>query len=249
MMRRPLLAANWKMHGSRAEARSYATDLASWLGANPAAAEVVICPPAAFLVDMAEAANGFAIGAQDCHAEKSGAFTGEHSSEMLKDAGCRYVIVGHSERRQYHRETDAEVRAKAMAAMRAGLEPIVCIGETLEQRQRGETQAVLAGQLVNSVPPLTFGANLTIAYEPVWAIGTGLTPTSDDLLAAHDWIHRQLKEHFGEAGQNVRVLYGGSVKPENAAEILAAPGVDGVLVGGASLKVESMAAIIASLRK
>lgn len=245
MTRPKLMVANWKMHGTRADARSYAQAMARMLPGG--GARVVICPPAGFLADMQPLAEGFSLGGQDCHPEPSGAYTGEHSAAMLKELGCEYVIVGHSERRQYHGETGALVRAKAEAALAAGLEPIVCIGERLEERRQGQTEAVLSRQVENSVPPLTFGTNLTIAYEPVWAIGTGLTPTSSDLHAAHERIHRQLHARFGEAARAVRVLYGGSVKAENAAEILRSPGVDGVLVGGASLKVESMAAIASSL--
>jgi triosephosphate isomerase len=177
-----------------------------------------------------------AIGGQDCHAEPSGAFTGDISAEMLKDAGASAVIVGHSERRIYHKETDAEVRAKALAAWRAGLVAIVCVGETQAEREAGRTIAVVGDQLAGSLPDGANAAKLVVAYEPVWAIGTGLTPTPDDVAEVHSFIRQRLVARFAAEGQATRILYGGSVKPSNAGELLRVANVNGALVGGASLK-------------
>ncbi|HZB37208.1 MAG TPA: triose-phosphate isomerase, partial [Beijerinckiaceae bacterium] len=201
-------------------------------------AELLVCPPATLIRDFARAALGsrVAVGGQDCHAKASGAFTGELSAEMLADAGATYVIVGHSERRHYHAEKDADVCAKAAAAHRAGLIAIVCVGETQGERDAGKTLNVVRRQLRGSVPEASNPANLVIAYEPVWAIGTGLTPTPADVAEVHALIREELRRIVGKAEQaSVRILYGGSVKPSNAGELLAVANVDGALVGGASL--------------
>jgi triosephosphate isomerase len=205
----------------------------------------MICPPATLLVLLAAAAKGTSvlIGAQDCHAEPSGAFTGDLSAEMLKDAGASAVIVGHSERRSYHKETDADVRAKALAARRAGLCAIVCVGETRAEREDGRALAVVGAQLDGSVPDGATVENLVVAYEPVWAIGSGLTPTPTDVADMHAFIRQRLGSRLGEEGQGIRILYGGSVKPSNAKELLHVANVDGALVGGASLKADEFLAI------
>jgi triosephosphate isomerase len=243
MARRKLAAGNWKMNGTRA---SLAELKAIAAGAAGAACEVAICPPATLIAEAVAAVAGTAveIGGQDCHAAASGAHTGDISAGMIADAGGRLVIVGHSERRTDHGETDAEVRAKAEAAWRAGLVAIVCIGETEAERRGGETNAVLSRQVAGSVPDGATAANAVIAYEPVWAIGTGLTPTLDDIAAAHTHIRAQLAKKLGNEADSVRILYGGSVKPQNAGEIMAVSGVDGALVGGASLKAADFLAIV-----
>jgi triosephosphate isomerase len=205
--------------------------------------ELMVCPPATLIASFAAAARGtpVLIGGQDCHALASGAYTGDISAEMLKDAGASAVIVGHSERRQYHHETDAEVRAKAEAARRAGLMPIVCLGETRPQREAGHALDVVGRQLQGS---LADGASdFVVAYEPVWAIGTGLTPTPADVGEMHRSIREHLVSRYGAVGQGTRILYGGSVNPKNASELLAVDNVDGALVGGASLKAEDFLAI------
>ncbi len=233
--RRPLVAGNWKMNGLRASISELQAVIA---GAAGTAANLMLCPPATLLSAFSAAARGsaVAIGAQDCHQEASGAFTGELSAEMLADAGATAVIVGHSERRTYFGETDALVRAKASAAWRAGLLAILCVGETQEQRQSGRTLDVIGGQLSGSVPDGADAANLVVAYEPVWAIGTGLTPTPADVEQVHSFIRAQLVARSGAAGSGMRILYGGSVKPSNARELMRVTDVDGALVGGASLK-------------
>jgi triosephosphate isomerase len=243
MARRKLAAGNWKMNGTRA---SLAELKAIADGADGAVSEVAICPPATLIADAVAAVAGsrLEIGAQDCHAKASGAHTGDISAEMIADAGAKLVIVGHSERRTDHKETDAEVRAKAEAAWRAGLKAIVCIGETEAQRRGGETNAVLARQIAGSVPDGATAAKLVIAYEPVWAIGTGLTPSSDDIRAAHTHIRAEFRKRFGGEADKVRILYGGSVKPSNAGEIMGIEGVDGALVGGASLKAADFLGIV-----
>ncbi len=211
----------------------------------PDVIDLMVCPPVTLLAAFAAQARGsaVAIGAQDCHAEPSGAFTGDISAEMLKDAGASAVIVGHSERRSLHRETDADVRAKARAARRAGLLAIVCVGETRAERDAGDALAVVGSQLDGSLPEDATAASLVVAYEPVWAIGTGLTPTSGDVAEMHGFIRQRLAERLATAGQGVRILYGGSVKPSNARELLHIANVDGALVGGASLKAEEFLAI------
>jgi triosephosphate isomerase (TIM) len=231
----PLIAGNWKMNGlaaSLAEAKAVAA------GLGGTSARVAICPPSTLIAQMAWALKDkpVLVGAQDCHCEPSGAFTGDVSAEMLADAGATHVIVGHSERRAYHRESDAEVRGKAEGAWRAGLVAIVCVGETREEREAGRTLAVVKEQLRGSVPAGATGQNLVVAYEPVWAIGTGLTPTPADVAEVHVLLRDELGGIVGSAEQGrVRLLYGGSVKPSNARELLAVVNVDGALVGGASL--------------
>jgi triosephosphate isomerase len=211
---------------------------------------LMVCPPATLLAAFAGTIHGsaVAIGGQDCHAEASGAFTGDIAAEMLADAGARAVIVGHSERRTTHKETDADVRAKAQAAWRAGITAIVCIGETRTEREAGRTLDVLGRQLDGSLPDGATGASLVVAYEPVWAIGTGLTPTTADVAEAHAFIRKRLTSRYGDTAEAVRILYGGSVKPSNAAELMAVANVDGALVGGASLKAEDFLGIAAAYR-
>jgi triosephosphate isomerase len=241
--RRPLVAGNWKMNGLGAalsEARAVAAGAAG--AGRP---EVLICPPATLIRPMAEALAGTAvrIGGQDCHAKASGAHTGDISAEMLADAGATAVVVGHSERRSDHGERDRDVKTKAEAVLRAGLMAIVCIGETLGQRQAGLADEVCGRQLAGSLPAGGTTANLVIAYEPVWAIGTGLTASVADIAGMHRRLRAQLAEM---ALTNARILYGGSVKPSNAREILTIDNVDGALVGGASLKAADFLGIIAA---
>ncbi|HYC63497.1 MAG TPA: triose-phosphate isomerase [Reyranellaceae bacterium] len=243
--RRPLIAGNWKMNGLTADAVKLARALAEgFVTAHWTDRELLICPPATLVAAVAAAVNGTAIsvGGQNCHAKASGAHTGDVSAEMLKDAGATHVIVGHSERRTDCGETDAIVRAKAEAAWRAGLLPVVCIGETLAEREAGKTLAVLETQLKGSVPAGASAARLVVAYEPVWAIGTGKTPTVAEVAAAHAHIRKVLGGLVPDAN-GVRLLYGGSVKGSNAAELLAAGDVDGALVGGASLNAAEFLAI------
>lgn len=246
--RRPLVAGNWKMNGLRRSVAVLDAIIAGG-GSLAAAVDVMVCPPATLLMSFAERTRGscVSIGAQDCHAEPAGAYTGDLSAEMLADAGAVAVIVGHSERRTLHGESDAEVRAKAAAAWRAGLAAIVCIGETRAEREAGQTLAVLGRQLDGSLPEGATAANLVIAYEPVWAIGTGLTPTTADVAVAHRFIRERIALRFGPvAASGIRILYGGSVKPTNAADLMAADHVDGALVGGASLKAEEFLPIAAA---
>jgi triosephosphate isomerase len=243
--RRPLIAGNWKMNGLHADAIALAKGVADAVKrAKWADRDVLICPPATLVAAVADTVKGtnVLVGGQDCHTKASGAHTGEVSAEMLRDAGASYVIVGHSERRTDCGETDAIVRAKAEAAWRAGLLPIVCIGETLAEREAGKTLSVLETQLKGSVPAGATAAKLVVAYEPVWAIGTGKTPTTPEVAAAHAHIRKVLGGLTAEAGA-VRLLYGGSVKGSNATELLAAGDVDGALVGGASLKADEFLAI------
>jgi len=234
--RRPLVAGNWKMNGLAASEAELARIVQG--AAELPSVDLMVCPPATLIAAFAGAATGSAvrIGAQDCHAEASGAFTGDLSAEMLRDAGAVAVIVGHSERRTYHKETDAEVRAKALAAWRAGLQAIVCVGETRAEREAGRAPAVVGAQLDGSLPEGATADNLVVAYEPVWAIGTGLTPTPGDVAEMHGFIRGRLTARFGAAGEGMRILYGGSVKPSNAKELMSVADVDGALVGGASLK-------------
>jgi triosephosphate isomerase len=235
---RPLVAGNWKMNGLKASAGVLTELQEGFVAALRSKVDMVICPPATLISLFAEQADGsgIAIGGQDCHATEAGAFTGNISAEMLADAGATCVLVGHSERRQYHGETNADVAAKAQAAHRAGLVAIVCVGETRAEREGGRTLDVVRSQLKGSIPQGSASENLVVAYEPVWAIGTGLTPTAEDVAEVHAAIRTALADLVGGDEQNkVRILYGGSVKPSNAAELLAVANVDGALVGGASL--------------
>jgi triosephosphate isomerase len=209
-------------------------------------ADLMVCPPFTLLARFAGSAGAVAVGGQDCHPNAAGAHTGDIAAEMLADAGAKAVIVGHSERRADHHETDALIRAKALAAWRAGLTAIVCIGETRAQREAGETLNVVGSQLAGSLPDAATGANLVVAYEPVWAIGTGLTPTPGDVAEVHGFVRRTLSQRFGAEGGKIRILYGGSVKPSNARELLSVPDVNGALVGGASLKADDFLAIAAA---
>ena len=241
-----LAAGNWKMNGMAASL----AEIGALTAAHPSpACEMLLCPPATLLAQMNWAAKGtaLALGGQDCHQDASGAHTGDVSAAMLRDAGASYVILGHSERRADHGETDALVLAKAGAAGAAGLVPVICIGETEAQRDAGTTLAVIGGQLDGSVPPTATAATLVLAYEPVWAIGTGRTPTIAQIAEVHAFLRDRLTAHIGAEAAGVRILYGGSVKPSNAAEIFAVPHVDGALVGGASLKAADFGAIVAAL--
>jgi len=243
-MTAPLIVGNWKMNGLGADLAE-ATALAAGLNPSKAAARVGLCPAATLISRMAEAVAGSAVlvGGQDCSAEAAGAFTGDISAEMLADAGARLVIVGHSERRAGHGESDAVVAAKAQAAVRAGLEPIICVGETLAERKAGQALLVVTGEVAGSIPPALAGAAFAVAYEPVWAIGTGLTPSLAEIEEMHTAIRRTLRDLFGAAAAPP-ILYGGSVKPDNAADILRAAEVGGALVGGASLKAADFLRII-----
>ncbi|HPN07236.1 MAG TPA: triose-phosphate isomerase [Hyphomonadaceae bacterium] len=234
--RKKLVAGNWKMNGlmaSLSEVQAMVTGAASVPGV-----ELAICPPATLAAAIGGAlkASSIGLGGQDCHAEKSGAFTGDISAEMWADVGAKYVIVGHSERRTLHGETDAIVSAKASAVIRAGLTPIICVGESLAERDSGRTLDVITTQLAGSVPDAAGQTPVVIAYEPVWAIGTGRTPTVAQVAEVHGAIAAAMEARFGAAGKGIRLLYGGSVKPDNAKELMAVAGVDGALVGGASLK-------------
>lgn len=242
-MRRKVAAGNWKMNGLKealAEIEALkATDCKS--------CDVILCPPATLVSAMVKAVgdSGIIVGGQDCHWNETGAHTGDVSAEMLADAGAGAVILGHSERRADHGETDAEVNRKTQAAWRAGLQAVVCVGETETQRDAGETLVVIGGQLDGSTPEGATAENTIVAYEPVWAIGTGRTPTLDEVGEVHDYLRGKLVARFGaEIGNEMRLLYGGSVKPENAAEIFAVSNVDGGLVGGASLKAADFAGIV-----
>ncbi len=236
---KPLIAGNWKMNGFAAASAEIDALIARFAGSAPDDRDVLICPPATLVASFAAKYSDEAIqiGGQDCHWEASGAHTGDISAEMLADAGAGFVIVGHSERRADHGETDAVVKAKAQAALRAGLTPIVCVGETKDEREAGKALEIVGGQLAVSLPET--GEAFVVAYEPVWAIGTGLTPTLDDIAEMHDFIRSKTPE-------GTRLLYGGSVKPGNAKEILAVSNVNGALVGGASLKADDFHPIVAA---
>jgi len=246
LSRRPLVAGNWKMHGLRAALDEIEAMGARYDGPLRERIDLVVCPPATLLALAAPiaASAGLGLGGQDCHAEPSGAHTGDISAEMLADAGASYVIVGHSERRADHGENDALVREKARAALRAGLTPIICVGETREEREAGRALEVVGAQIAGSVPVEAPPERLVLAYEPVWAIGTGLTPTSADVGDMHGFARARLDALLGAGnGGRVRILYGGSVKPGNAAELMRVSDVDGALVGGASLTAKDFMAI------
>ncbi|MDI1326871.1 MAG: triose-phosphate isomerase [Brevundimonas sp.] len=240
-----LVAGNWKMNGLGASLDEVEA-LRAALDKEPAACRVALCPPATLVERMARAAAGstIEIGGQDCRAETHGAFTGDVSAPMLKDAGATLVILGHSERRQGHAESDLLVSAKVEAALTAGLEPVVCVGETLDQREAGRAVDVVRSQILASLPLALRGRDFAVAYEPVWAIGTGLTPTLDQIEEVHRAVRAAMIERLGLAVAATPILYGGSVKPDNAADILAVPEVGGALVGGASLKAADFLGII-----
>lgn len=244
---RPLVAGNWKMNGV---AGSLGEALAIAAAAKGAPVDLMLCPPATLINRLATAVagSGLAVGGQDCHVKASGAHTGDISAAMLVDAGASAVIVGHSERRADHGETSALVKAKATAAAEAGLMAIVCLGETAAERQAGATLEVVKAQLDGSLPDQASAQSLVIAYEPVWAIGTGLTPTTADVAEVHAFIRGELVKRYGTVGALVRILYGGSVKPTNAVELMAVEHVDGALVGGASLKAADFLGIVAAYR-
>ena len=245
----PLIVGNWKMNGVRASLDEL-TALAGMLTTGEAPrAMVVICPPATILAAVARqgATSGILAGGQDCHPALSGAHTGEIAAGMLADAGAQYVIVGHSERRAAHGETNELVRAKAEAAIGAGLKPIICVGETESERDSGNAESVVASQLAGSIPDAGGQHDLIVAYEPVWAIGTGRTPTHDDIAQMHNSIRRQLVDRFGDKGLAIHILYGGSLKPQNAREILSIDNVNGGLVGGASLLAKDFVTIISAV--
>ena len=245
MLERPYIVGNWKMHGTRAmlsEARAIDRGAERLMKV-----EVALAPPFTLIHATRKEAGLIGVGAQDCHAAEGGAHTGDISAAMLKDSGAGFAIVGHSERRADHGETDAAVKAKAEAALAVGLNAIVCVGETEAQRDAGEAESVVARQIEGSLPRGEgVAAKVTVAYEPVWAIGTGRTPTVDNIGAMHRAIRQRLKALYGQDGAAIRILYGGSVKPENAAELLGADEVGGALVGGASLSAESFLGIVAA---
>ena len=246
---RPLVAGNWKMNGLRSSLKLVGEIADGYSPALKDKVDLLVCPPATLLYMCAVSAVGtrIAIGGQDSHAEDSGAYTGNVSAAMLGDLGASYVILGHSERRAYHRETDDDIRCKAQASRRAALTAIVCVGETQDEREAGRALETVAGQLRGSVPESARAADLVIAYEPVWAIGTGLTPTTADVAEIHARIRNELAGLIGETeAAGVRILYGGSVKPANARELLSVPNVNGALVGGASLVASDFLAIAAA---
>ena len=244
---RMLLAGNWKMNGLRASLAEIRA-LNRGLAETPPRGDILICPPATLIAEAAKAAEGgpIAIGGQDCHPLPSGAFTGDISAEMLRDAGATAVILGHSERRLYHAEADPLIAAKVKAACRAGLTTILCVGESETQRKQGRAGEVVAAQLEASMPAEIAASDLVVAYEPIWAIGTGKTPRMAEIEHMHGVVRALLTARFGAEGTEIRVLYGGSVKPENAAEILGIANVDGALIGGASVKAADFLAIIRS---
>lgn len=245
-MRRKLAAGNWKMNGTG----DNLSQIAALKEAHPApGVDILICPPATLISRVAEAAgDAIATGGQDCHAADSGAHTGDISAAMLKDAGATHVILGHSERREDHGESDQDVRDKANAAIAAGLIAVICVGESLAEREASNTLAIIGGQMAGSIPDGVNAQNMVIAYEPIWAIGTGKIPTLDQIGEVHDFIRTALEKRFGPGvGRSTRILYGGSVKPSNAEEIFAVSNVDGALVGGASLKAEDFGPIITAL--
>lgn len=246
-MKRKLAAGNWKMNGTLASLE----EIRKLCAAHPApCVDILICPPATLIMKAVELTSGTAIriGAQDCHAAQSGAFTGDISAPMLADAGAKGVILGHSERREYHNESSDLVSEKARAAHAAGLTALICLGESLAEREAARTLDIIADQLAASVPDAASGLDTVIAYEPIWAIGTGLTPSLAQIAEVHDFMRARLRDRFGpQAADTIRLLYGGSVKPANAAEIFAVPNVDGALVGGASLTESDFSLIINAL--
>jgi triosephosphate isomerase (TIM) len=235
-----LIAGNWKMHGLSADAVALADGIAA--GAAGLSCELLVCPPFVHISAVARqlAGSSVAVGGQNCHQAKQGAHTGDISAPMLRDAGASWVILGHSERRENHGETDELVREKVLAAVEAGLTPIVCVGETEDHRTGGQETEVVGWQIAGSLPKPFTGV---VAYEPVWAIGTGKTATEQDVAMMHAFIREELVRQFGEAGQGIRILYGGSMRPNNAASLLAVPNVGGGLIGGASLKADDFLAI------
>jgi len=248
-MIRPMVAGNWKMNGSRASLDELAMMSAGFTPALKQKLDLMICPPATLVLAASQRSigTGIAIGGQDCHANDAGAHTGDLSAGMLFDAGATAVIVGHSERRADHNESDATVKAKAEAARRNALIAIVCVGETRADREAGKTLAVVRRQLKGSIPDHMTSRDLVVAYEPVWAIGTGLTPTAGDVAEVHAMIRQDLRRIVGkEEAEKVRILYGGSVKPSNAKELMSVPNVNGALVGGASLKALDLLGIVAA---
>lgn len=245
-----LIAGNWKMNGDAKAAEALVTGIEEAIAAAPAVLErcdFVVCPPFVYIPMVKDCASVVAIGGQDCSQKDSGAYTGEISASMLKDTGAAYVILGHSERRQYHKESDELVAAKAEAANKAGLITIICVGETDAEREGGVQEAVVGGQLERSLYQGVTAQNTVIAYEPVWAIGTGKTATAEDIRTMHAFIRGKLIETLADGG-NIRILYGGSVKPSNAAEIFGVEHVNGALIGGASLKVEDFMGIAKSVK-
>jgi triosephosphate isomerase len=235
-----LIAGNWKMHGLAADAVALAKGVVA--GAAGLPCELLVCPPFVHLAAVGQVLAGspVALGGQDCHQAKQGAHTGDISPPMLRDVGATWVILGHSERRQNHAETDEQVREKVLAAVEAGMTPIVCVGETADQRSGGQETEVVGWQLAGSLPKPFVGV---VAYEPIWAIGTGKNATDQDVATMHAFIREELVRQFGDAGQDIRILYGGSVRPANAASLLAVPHVGGALIGGASLKADDFLAI------
>ena len=245
--RRKLIAGNWKMNGLKGDGLALARALKERAAGERLGCDLLLCPPATLLVPLAEllAGSALGLGGQDCDAKPKGAHTGDISAEMLKDAGCSHVIVGHSERRADHGESNAAVQAKAEAARRAGLVAIICVGESEAEREAGRALAVVERQLAGSLPAGATATDLVIAYEPVWAIGTGKTASPTDVAEMHAHIRRRLADHLADS-ERVRILYGGSVKPANAGELLATANVDGALIGGASLVADDFWAIARS---
>ncbi|WP_420723959.1 triose-phosphate isomerase [Hwanghaeella sp. LZ110] len=249
MSRRPLIAGNWKMNGLLSDGTALAQAVAQ--GGKDAPCDILICPPVTLLGAVKSVLSGSAIqlGAQDCHWQEKGAHTGDISPQMLVDVGCSHVILGHSERRADHGETDSQVAQKASAAHQAGLIAVICVGETEAQRDAGDTMSVISAQLDGSVPQSATSENTVIAYEPVWAIGTGRTPTAQEANQVHAHIRAHLHGRLGDAGTAaLRILYGGSMKPGNAADLLAQPDIDGGLIGGAALKAEDFLSIVAAAK-
>jgi len=251
MSRKVLIAGNWKMNGLLTDGQALAKEVALAVKASKPQAEVLVCPPFTLLTTVKKALRGSKVmlGAQDCHVEEKGAHTGDVSPIMLKDAGCDYVILGHSERRMDHKESSALIKAKAESALKAGLKVIICVGETLEERRAGKALEVTEKQIRASVPSQSTAANTVIAYEPVWAIGTGQTATPEDAQEVHAHLRKVLVQKLGKSvASRMRILYGGSMKPLNAAELLAKEDIDGGLIGGASLKAADFMQIISKVK-